>query len=386
MLVIKSRNVNGAWATAVQHLGHVGTGEWSRAGDVLVYPEPVTTVYARPWERVLFCERRDANPFFHLFESMWMIAGESDARWLDRYVHDFSERFAEENGHVHGAYGRRWRYHFMIDQISVIVRLLRSEPTTRRAVLTMWDPSADLGVEARDMPCNTHVYFRYQQATGCLDMTVCCRSNDAVWGCYGANAVHLSVLHEFVAAAAEMHQGSYTQVSNNFHAYKDILDKMFPGDKPGHRWEVQDCDRYRTESVKASPLFQPGWSPNLLRAKLLRWMQDPSYNPDSDFPELFDQLLVPMSRTHDLCKRRDYHGALLSLQSVVPSDWRGACRMWINRRLRRQAANVLESDDDSLLLLSEKVGDTQCADAGAEVSTETGPGLEPTAGAKLAAD
>lgn len=386
MLVIKSRNVNGAWATAVQHLGHVGAGEKSRVGNVLVYPEPVATVYARPWERVLFCERRDANPFFHLFESMWMVAGESDARWLDRYVGDFSERFAEHNGHVHGAYGRRWRYHFMIDQISVIARLLRSEPTTRRAVLTMWDPSADLGVEARDMPCNTHAYFRYQPADHTLDMTVCCRSNDIVWGCYGANAVHLSVLHEFVASAADMHQGTYTQVSNNFHAYEDILDKMFPGDRPGHRWEVRDCDRYRTESVHASPLFRREWSPNLVRGAITLWMQDPSFCTCGDFPELFDQLLVPMSRTHDLCKRRDYHGALLSLQDVVPSDWRGACRMWINRRLERQLARRQEEDSGRVLLLPETVGGQPSPDTGAAESQETGPGLEPTGGAKLAAD
>jgi hypothetical protein len=47
----------------------------SRAGDVLVAPHPVMSVTSIPTERVLFDPARDANPFFHLFESLWMLAG-----------------------------------------------------------------------------------------------------------------------------------------------------------------------------------------------------------------------------------------------------------------------------------------------------------------------
>ena len=35
---------------------------------------------------------------------------------------------------------------------------------------------------------------------GRLQMTVHCRSNDIIWGTYGANAVHFSILQEYVAA------------------------------------------------------------------------------------------------------------------------------------------------------------------------------------------
>ena len=45
----------------------------SRNGPVLVIEEPVTVCYENPNERVLFNTRRDANPFFHLFESLWML-------------------------------------------------------------------------------------------------------------------------------------------------------------------------------------------------------------------------------------------------------------------------------------------------------------------------
>ena len=99
MIVISVENVNQAWAKALAHMALEGVEADSRNGRVRLTPWPVATVYARPWERVLFDPVRDANPIFHLHEALWMLAGESDARWLDRFVKDFSERFAEPDGH-----------------------------------------------------------------------------------------------------------------------------------------------------------------------------------------------------------------------------------------------------------------------------------------------
>ena len=125
MLVVQTRNVNHAYRQGVQLLLSQGDRETSRAGDVLVMNQPVTTVYSRPIERVLFDERRDANPFFHLAESIWMLAGRRDGKWLDTYVKDFSSRYAEPNGDIHGAYGYRWRNHFNgCDQLITIGEML----------------------------------------------------------------------------------------------------------------------------------------------------------------------------------------------------------------------------------------------------------------------
>ena len=40
-------------------------------------------------------------------------------------------------------------------------------------------------LKSKDVPCNTHAYFAIN-AEGSLDLTVCNRSNDLVWGCLGA--------------------------------------------------------------------------------------------------------------------------------------------------------------------------------------------------------
>src|SRR6478609_1680793 len=140
MYVINARNVNLAWKLGLEAAVLQGEREPSRNGDVIVFPTPVTTIYQRPTERVLFDERRDANPFFHLFESLWMLAGRNDSAFLDRFVKDFGYRYAEEGGELWGAYGNRWRNHWGEDQLETIVQRLKRDPRDRRIVLQMWDP------------------------------------------------------------------------------------------------------------------------------------------------------------------------------------------------------------------------------------------------------
>jgi hypothetical protein len=95
--------------------------------------------------------------------------------------------------------------------------MLRKRPDSRRVVLQMWDPVNDLDSPSKDIPCNTNIYFKIRG--GELQMTVCNRSNDMIWGAYGANAVHMSVLQEYIAAALGVYIGPYYQVSDSFHVY-----------------------------------------------------------------------------------------------------------------------------------------------------------------------
>src|SRR5215510_3212831 len=144
MKVIHARNVNDAIVRGAQLLKEGGRPQPSRAGGTIEYPEPVCTVYERPLERVLFDAVRDANPFFHLMEALWMLAGRRDVGWLAR----FNQRMAtySDDGVVfNAAYGYRWRNQFQLktgdggDQLSAIVKLLRADPDSRRAVLQIWD-------------------------------------------------------------------------------------------------------------------------------------------------------------------------------------------------------------------------------------------------------
>jgi len=225
MQLIETTNVNHALIAGIETLQKYGKRHHSRNGPILVCPWPVITVFHKPIERVLFNRERDANPFFHLFEAIWMLAGRNDVTFVSQFVERMKE-YSDDGETLEGAYGYRWRNWWRKDQLLEIIYQLQQDPDSRRAVLTMWDV-ADLFAESKDKPCNTHIYFRI--VYGKLDMSVCNRSNDIIWGLYGANTVHLSILHEFIASAVGVDLGIYCHFSNNFHLYpgavpyRDIL-------------------------------------------------------------------------------------------------------------------------------------------------------------------
>lgn len=237
MKVIEARNVHDALPLGLALIRKHGVQRESRNGPVLVAPFPVTTVYERPWERVLFWPQRDANPFFHLYESLWMLAGRNDVAPLVRYAKNMAN-YSDDGFTQHGAYGHRWRRHFTMrgtltshktydagygkDQLEIIANALKKNPDDRRCILQMWDAEIDLGRIGKDVPCNTIASFQ-RDADGKLELTVFCRSNDIIWGAYGANAVHFSMLQEYMANWIGCPIGKLYQISVNWHAYLDTL-------------------------------------------------------------------------------------------------------------------------------------------------------------------
>lgn len=219
MKVQTVRNVHEALWKGMRDIAVEGFKSESRNGPVLRFPTPVVTAYTNPWERVCFWADRDAHPYFHFFESVWMLAGRRDVKFVEQFVPRMRE-FSDDGETFHGAYGYRWRHWFAGEQLHPIWEALKKDNTDRRQVLTMWDATYDLQNQTgkKDLPCNLQVIFQVN-VFGRLDMTVTNRSNDMIWGAYGANAVHFSYLHEFMAAAVGVPMGMFYQFSNNLHAY-----------------------------------------------------------------------------------------------------------------------------------------------------------------------
>lgn len=191
----------------------------SERGTVLALRHPVMITVSRPTERVLIDPVRMANPFFHVAEAVWMMAGYSDTEWLSQFNKGIVD-YADKDGTIHGAYGHRWQAYFGMDQLRICRDVLKREPYSRRAVLQMWCPAGDLNASYNDVPCNTAIYFRVRR--GALNVTVTNRSNDVIWGMCGANAVHLTVMQEVMAGELGLEVGPYTVMSNNAHVYMDL--------------------------------------------------------------------------------------------------------------------------------------------------------------------
>ena len=84
---------------------------------------------------------------------MWVLAGRNDVKFLAHILPRIAD-YSDEGRIFHGAYGYRMRQHFGFDQIEETVTLLKQTPSTRQAVISIWDANADLGAETKDMPCN----------------------------------------------------------------------------------------------------------------------------------------------------------------------------------------------------------------------------------------
>jgi thymidylate synthase len=265
MKVITARNVHSALHDGLDLMQSFGIKRDSRNGPVYQVMEPVATVYQRPAERVMFHPWRDANPFFHFYESLWMLAGRNDIAPLVRYVKRMGT-FSDDGETQNAAYGYRWRhanpYNRDPDQLGMIIEGLKKNPECRRQVLQIWNCDKDLGTGTKDAACNIAATFQINHKNQ-LDMSVFCRSNDIIWGCYGANAVHFSMLMEYVASGIGVPMGEYTQISVNWHAYEEIYEKMlttrtkkYQRDVPVTPYDAEvgeDVGRFRVNAQQVRP-------------------------------------------------------------------------------------------------------------------------------------
>jgi hypothetical protein len=279
-----------------------------------------------------------------------MLAGRNDIEFLKNYAKQM-ELYSDDGGITQpGAYGHRWRNYFGYDQLPIVIDELKKDPMTRRCVLTMWNgfhrdlmADTDTYVEevksdlekardgSKDVPCNTHVYFSLH--TGKLDMTVCCRSNDIVWGAYGANAVHFSVLQEFVALAVGAPMGRMYQISNNYHAYIDRPDVKRLFDEGGAVLTTMR-DLYVRGEVAHQHLFSFGmWEEFLYEVTVL--LNEPNTKLQSYF---LRDVVKPMLLAHEAHKAGYTAHGIEILEGDkedprVPVDWHLAGKEWLERRL-----------------------------------------------------
>lgn len=336
---INTDNVNQALSEGLVRLHHGGAEEPSRNGSVMVMRCPVVTCYAKPTERVLFSAQRDANPFFHLMESLWMLAGRNDVAWPVQFNSRFGQ-FSDDGTVFHGAYGHRWRQWFGYDQLALIITELKANPETRRANLQMWDATLDeegdgnddlhqAMMGGKDVPCNTNVFFRIQE--GKLDMMVNCRSNDILWGAYGANAVHFSMLLEYVALSVGVEVGRYWQNSWNFHAYTNVLprDQFLPLAASAKAEDLYKQGKAEPFPIMSDPI---GWDADLERFMDWAWNTDPDVEPPHFADRFFAEVAVPMRLAWAEHKLRNYKAALNHARDIFATDWQLACRQWLNRR------------------------------------------------------
>jgi hypothetical protein len=308
----------------------------TRNGKAISMSMPVTTHYLNPRRRVITWASREANPFFHLYEALWMLAGCQAVSQLT-YFNKRMVEFSDDGRSLPASYGWRWRNYFEVDQIEATIQNIIKNPNDRRLVIGMFDPRHDVLTqrETKDVPCNISIKFRVMMDR--LDMIVFNRSNDIIWGAYGANAVHMSILQEYIAHASNLHVGGYWQISSDFHAYLPIFNDKIEG--------LRKEEHPVSFGIASAPLFAKGdkeerkqFDSDLGIVKAFK----PECLHEQDGPLLefrspfFKTVVLPMLRAHHYIKGHEYEKAILEVSAIqyVAPDWFQGCMIWIAARVK----------------------------------------------------
>jgi thymidylate synthase len=211
-----SRNITDALFGVLEDIEKRGQVVVSRGGEQRETVGSLVTI-DRPRERVLTVPHRHNNIFAQVAETMWVLAGRDDLKFLGRYL-PRAFQFSDDGETWRAAYGPRLRaWGSQVDQLKAVRDRLIEDRYTKRAVAVIFDPARDY-TETLDVPCNNWLHFL--QRDSALQLNVAVRANDAIWGFSGINAFEWSVLHELMATSLGWEVGRMSWFVGTMHIYE----------------------------------------------------------------------------------------------------------------------------------------------------------------------
>ncbi len=159
-------------------------------------------------------------------ELLWFLRGDSNVKWLqDNGIRIWNE-WADEDGELGPVYGVQWRSwptpdggH--IDQISQVIETLKTNPDSRRILVSAWNVS-ELNAMAL-MPC--HAFFQFYVADGKLSCQLYQRSADLFLG-VPFNIASYALLTHMVAQQCDLEVGEFIWTGGDCHIYNDHIDQV----------------------------------------------------------------------------------------------------------------------------------------------------------------
>lgn len=174
----------------------------------------VTVVLTDPTKGLAVGCGRGLSPRVAATEALQLIGAFHDPELMVWSSPQF-ERFRDGFNAFYGAYGSR-----IDNQLTHVVTKLLLDPSTRQAVITLWDPALDNRPGEKDYPCTVALGFDLSQ--GMLNMNVVMRSND-VWLGFPYDVFQFTQLQLTLAHVLGRVAGTYTHTAWSMHIYVDNL-------------------------------------------------------------------------------------------------------------------------------------------------------------------
>lgn len=160
-----------------------------------------------------------------IHELLWFLAGDTNIGYLHAHGVTIWDEWADEKGNLGPVYGAQWRSwptpdgrH--IDQISNLLRDLRTKPNSRRHIVSAWNPA-----EVDEMalpPC--HCLFQFYVADGRLSCQLYQRSADIFLG-VPFNIASYALLTMMVAQVSGLEPGEFVHTLGDAHLYANHFDQ-----------------------------------------------------------------------------------------------------------------------------------------------------------------
>jgi thymidylate synthase len=160
-----------------------------------------------------------------ILELLWFLRGDTNVRWLQERGVSIWNEWADDNGELGPVYGKQWRSWTapdgrVIDQIASVADALRTNPNSRRHIVSAWNPA-----EVEDMalpPC--HCLFQFFVADGKLSCQLYQRSADVFLG-VPFNIASYALLTMMMAQVTGYEPGEFVHTLGDAHLYLNHLDQ-----------------------------------------------------------------------------------------------------------------------------------------------------------------
>jgi thymidylate synthase len=160
-----------------------------------------------------------------IHELLWFLKGDTNIAYLKANGVSIWDEWADENGDLGPVYGAQWRSWpapdgTTIDQIANVVRQIETNPSSRRHIVSAWNPA-----EVDNMalpPC--HCLFQFYVADGRLSCQLYQRSADIFLG-VPFNIASYALLTMMVAQVTGLKPGDFVHTLGDAHLYKNHFDQ-----------------------------------------------------------------------------------------------------------------------------------------------------------------
>ncbi len=160
-----------------------------------------------------------------VYELLWFLRGETNVAWLREHDVSIWDEWADANGELGPVYGKQWRAWptadgRTIDQISQAIQLLKTNPDSRRILVSAWNVG-ELEQMAL-MPC--HAFFQLYVAAGRLSCQLYQRSADIFLG-VPFNIASYALLTHLFAQQCDLEAGEFIWTGGDCHLYLNHLEQ-----------------------------------------------------------------------------------------------------------------------------------------------------------------